>query len=529
MSNNLLVDPIIRTATSSGPLVHATLPETYALLMRDEVLTFPALRPHQRHAWHAFLAQLGALALRKADRREPPEDAEEWLPLIRGLTPAFEKDEPWRLVVDDITRPAFMQPPASSPDRLKDYKTAVPTPDGLDMLVLSKNHDIKASVAARAEADDWILALVTLQTMEGFGGAGNYGISRMNGGLGSRAAFSLTPSTRPGAHLRRDMAGLLEAHVALLAVYPMSEAGDALLWTLPWDGTKDEALLLNQLNPYYIEVCRRIRLRFDAGGHLHSLRTSSKAARIEAKNLNGVTGDPWMPVNRKESKALTLPRGGFTYKRVIEYLTSGNWDQPALLQPTRAEDSSPAPALLLARGLVRGQGKTEGYHERVIPINARVKRAILRRVSMDELGRIAQERIENISTLQRILSHAIQVFAARGDSDKVSEEHRRLARPWLNRLDEFVDARFFDALQAEFESDDRDEQSRIRKAWLLNGEGGAINRARAILQQAMDALPCPAIHRYRARANAEGLFEGRIRGPQGLAFVFDEPNQGDEE
>ena len=328
MNNNLLVDPIIRIATSSGLLVHATLPETYALLMRDEVLTFPALRPHQRHAWYAFLAQLGALALRKADLRQPPDDAEAWLRLIWGLTSAFAEDEPWQLVVDDITRPAFMQPPASSHDRLKDYKNVVPTPDGLDMLVLSKNHDIKASVAARAEADDWIFALVTLQTMGGYDGAGNYGISRMNGGLGSRAAFSLTSATRPGAHLRRDMAGLLEAHDALVAVYPMIDAGDALLWTLPWDGTKDEALLLNQLNPYYIEVCRRIRLRVDADGHLHSLRTGSKAARIEAKELNGVTGDPWMPVNRKESKALTLPSGGFTYRRVIEYLTSGNEAPP---------------------------------------------------------------------------------------------------------------------------------------------------------------------------------------------------------
>ena len=300
------------------------------------------------------------------------------------------------------------------------------------------------------------------------------------------------------------MAGLFEAHDALVTVYPMIDAGAALLWTLPWDGTKDEALPLKQLNPYYIEVCRRIRLRVGAGGHLHSLRTSSKAARIDAKELNGVTGDPWMPINRRENKALTLPRGGFTYRRIIEYLTPENWEQPVLLRPTRAEDSSTAPALLLARGLVRGQGKTEGYHERVIPINAKLKRAILRRESMDELGRIAHERIEEISTIQRILSHAIQIFPARGDSNKVSEEHRRLARPWLNRLEEFVDARFFAALQTEFDSDDSDVQSRIRKEWLLDGENSVVNRARAILQEAMGALPCPAIHRHRARANAEG-------------------------
>ena len=43
-----------------------SLPETYAALMRDEVGSFPALRPHQRHAWHAFTVQLGAMALHRA-------------------------------------------------------------------------------------------------------------------------------------------------------------------------------------------------------------------------------------------------------------------------------------------------------------------------------------------------------------------------------------------------------------------------------------------------------------------------------
>lgn len=525
MADNILDDPIIRISTSDGSTAHASLPAVYAALMRDEVDAFPALRPHQRHAWHAFLAQLGALAIHRAELNGPPDSAEEWRRILRGLTPAFPDDEPWHLVVEDITKPAFMQPPASSDDRLKDYKTVVPTPDGLDMLVLSKNHDIKSAVAMEAEADDWIFALITLQTMEGFSGAGNYGISRMNGGLGSRAAFSLTPSTRPGLHLQRDLKGLSERYESLLADYSMSDFGFALLWTLPWDGTKSEALLPDRLHPYYIEICRRIRLRVSAGRAMYGLRTSSKAARVEAKSLNGITGDPWMPINRKESKALTLASGGFTYRRVTEYLTSANWEQPALLQPVRSERETSEPALLLARALVRGQGKTEGYYERVIPISHKAKRALMQRESMNELGRIAQSRIENIGTVQRILSHAIQVFAAKGDSRNLSNEHRNLARPWLNRIDEFVDARFFDDLQVEFESDDKDERSRIRKEWLLDGERGVVNRARKTLQEAMKALPCPAIHRYRARANAENLFEGRIRGPQGLPFLFEEAEE----
>ena len=193
---NILSEHVIRVYTADG-LHETSLPQVYAALVADEVGAFPALRPHQRHAWHAFLVQLGAMAMHRAGVNEPPADAERWAELIRGLTPDFP-DEPWQLVVDDITKPAFMQPPASSPDLEKDYKNVVATPDELDMLVTSKNHDLKAAAAAQAGAEDWIFALIDLQTMEGFGGAGNYGISRMNGGLGSRASVFAGAAGRPG-------------------------------------------------------------------------------------------------------------------------------------------------------------------------------------------------------------------------------------------------------------------------------------------------------------------------------------------
>ena len=192
---NILRDRPIRLNKSDDSRAEASLPEVYAALMADEVDAFPGLRPHQRHAWHAFLVQLGAMAVHRADMVEPPADVGEWACIIRGLTLVdWPGDEPWHLVVDDITKPAFMQPPARSKEREKDYKSAVATPDELDMLVTSKNHDLKSAVAVQAGVDDWIFALITLQTMEGFGGAGNYGISRMNGGLGNRPAFSLAPS-----------------------------------------------------------------------------------------------------------------------------------------------------------------------------------------------------------------------------------------------------------------------------------------------------------------------------------------------
>lgn len=516
---NILTDPLIRVSVTGGTSL-TSLPEVLAALLADDVEAFPALRPHQRHAWHAFLVQLGAMALHRAGISEPPADAAEWAGLIRALTSKWPDDEPWQLVVDDITKPAFMQPPASSQEREKDYKNRVESADELDMLVTSKNHDLKSAIGTTTGADDWLFALVTLQTMEGFGGAGNYGISRMNGGLGSRPAFSMAPTGGIGAHVNRDLRALLVASLS-------TEGGHSLLWLLTWDGTASERLLLHQLAPLYIEICRRIRLRSDDDGRLHAVRTSSKAARIEGKDLKGRTGDPWTPHNSKrDGLPLTLANGGFTYKRVTDYLFNSDWDRPDLIRATPAEQSSDDTMQLVARAMVRGQGKTEGYYERVIPLKPKTAQVFGRGGSTQDIGDIARERIAQVGIVQRILRHAIITFIGRGESGGASPEQRALANPWANRLDEIVDAGFFDALQDEFEQDHRAERDRVRNIWLMNNEkSGVVDHARNILNEAVDSLPCPAIHRYKAREVAVGLFEGRMRGNSGIPDLFNA--QGD--
>ena len=110
--------------------------------------------------------------------------------------------------------------------------------------------------------------------------------------------------------------------------------------------------------------------------------------------------------------------------------------------------------------------------------------------------------------MQRVLRHAVSVFAAGGDTGNVSDEHRARANPWANKLDEIVDADFFEDLQTEFEEAGEDERKRIRLDW----QRTLVSDARGLLHQAEEALPCPAIQRYRARVRAESVFNGRIRG-----------------
>ena len=76
---SLLEESLIRyRRASDGATVCASLPQLLAALGTDEVRDYPALRPHQRHPWHAFLVQLAAIAMHRAQRTAIFETAEEW-------------------------------------------------------------------------------------------------------------------------------------------------------------------------------------------------------------------------------------------------------------------------------------------------------------------------------------------------------------------------------------------------------------------------------------------------------------------
>ena len=274
-------------------------------------------------------------------------------------------------------------------------------------------------------------------------------------------------------------------------------------------------------------MCRRIRLSVDRHGNLYGIRAASKATRVAGKELKGRTGDPWVPVNpRWEGLPLTPKVGCFSYKKITDYLTE--WELPPLMRPTESESRQPQTMHLVARALVRGQGTTAGYHERIIPLRHQAVQSFRDPAEASQLGSIARERVAQVGAVQRILQRAIQVFAARGDLGKATSEHRLLARPWLNRHDEIVDRSFFEQLQAEFEAHGGDERERIRKAWLMNGRDGVVDHARGLLRAASHALPCLGAYRHRARVSAEDLFEGGLRADSGLPFLF-APRTGDDQ
>ncbi|MCX4244419.1 type I-E CRISPR-associated protein Cse1/CasA [Paraliomyxa miuraensis] len=474
---------------------HATLCEVLAWLSADRTISFAALQPHQRHPWHAFLVQLGAIALERAGQDELPTEASAWEELLLGLTDGAR--EPWCLVVEALDQPALLQPPVPE-KKIGVLKNLVATPDALDILLTTRNFDVKGQRAVAGAAEHWLLALVAKQTFEGFGGAGNYGVLRMNGGFGNRPCMAFAPSSRWSDRFRRDVAVWLEQCGRLVDDYGYDPEGPALLWTLPWDGKACRSS--RGLHPFFIESCRRIRLQSIEHGLVAHTGTSAKP-RIDSSDSAGDTGDIWTPVQASSKKeglaALTIASAGFNYRKLHEILF-GDWQRPAALRLRPSDGDAP---VVVAMALVRGQGKTDGYHERWIPIPAKTRRMLAQPDGGEHLGIRSKTQLDRASEAGRsVLKPAVcTLLQGAGDLDYTDKR----VQPWLDRLDARIDDRFFAEL---FDTASLDtDAARVRWDRVL------VALLRRTFLEALGETPIPDVHRYRTRAAAEGRFHAALR------------------
>ena len=495
---SLLTEPLIRyRRADDGATIHASLPQLFVALAADEVRDYPALRPHQRHPWHSFLVQLAAIALHKAERTTVFETSDEWRDALLALTPNDPDGAAWCLV-SPPNRPGLLQAPIVG-GSIAEWKSVAFAADEIDMLVTSKNHDIKASRARRSKPEDWLFSLLSLQTQEGFLGAGNYGISRMNGGFASKPGVGVAAIGLQGARWSRDISALLAQRERTVEERGLQgEGGLALVWLAPWDGLG--SLSFAALDPFYIEICRRIRLQ-SAGGDIKSIGTGSKAARIAAKELNGLTGDAWTPVDVEGGKALTITSDGFPYKLVSELMFGGKYQSPVaqnLAQPVSGQR-----LVFIAQGVTRGQGKTEGYHERRVHISPKV-RGLMASNQKDSLARLAAQRIVEIGGVRTLLWVSLSILFASGKSGDDSKGNKAKATKFSDPFEKAEDARFFDDLNEEIEAVDPTAQ---RLQWML----GLVDRAVTVLKIAFDAGPRNGVQKYRAQSAALSRFHGGLR------------------
>jgi CRISPR system Cascade subunit CasA len=348
--------------------------------------------------------------------------------------------------------------------------------------------------------EHWAYSLVTLQTSGGFDGRMNYGVARMNGGYGNRP--SIAAARDPGWSTRfiRDVGILLSCRAKLIEEGHYgytADGGHLLLWTLPWDGSFESQLSLPECDPFFVEVCRRVRLIGGPNCSLVGRRKGSAAERIAAKDLHGNVGDIWVPIRLSDGAALTAR--DLSYKLLQEILFSGDWKRSSASESLHEDGSSP---LLLATAMVRGQGKTDGLYERQIRVPGKARALLATGAGRERLGQRSREFVTLASEIEtKVLKRALLTLI-QGGPDRVDLTDDR-CKPLVNKLDGLVDTIFFDRLFDLAEAD--------APTALASWSADVIDLARGILAEGIDGLPVPEARRPRAIALAELRFNSRAR------------------
>jgi CRISPR system Cascade subunit CasA len=498
---NVLEEQLISTVSPAGRKTRRSLPGAFAALVRSEIASFSSLRPHQHLVWHAFLVQIATLALENADEKTLPDCELEWRDLLAHLTSNWPGGEPWHLLAQSATKPALMQAPIPG-GSISSFRR-IETPDSLDMLITSKNHDLKRERMWNVEPEDWLYALISLQTQEGIMGGGKYGISRMNGGFGSRSMMSIDSPGDHGFRFRRDVT-LLRSPSNLIDGRKISRRkGISLVWVEPWDGSAQ--IPFHELHPLYVEICRRVRLRSE-DGRVYAMESVTSKPRIACpSDMKGNTGDPWMAVSN-EGKAFSVGNGGFSYRKVSELLNPEKFRLPELVRIS--DNQSAQNAALVFQAVCRGQGKTEGYHERRLPFGLLLHK---------DLATAAERRVEAMGELRSAFRLALFVIA-QGGPEKVAadkEETRGFVEPYLECLEREIDRTFFQDLEDELSSPESDRES-VYQEWLEK----RVAFAETQLLQSCQSLPHPFSRRYQARARAGIAFRGRLSKSTIFKFAF---------
>lgn len=512
MENNLLTERWLTVQNLKGNFERLSLPELFSAFERNDVFAFPALLPHQNGPWHVFLVQLACHCLEtsgKVKELPPPNPRkpwsmlgkhtpDEWREMIRAIVPNYSQDyphdEPWRLVTEDLSKPAFMQVPAPGKD-FDAYKGIEEFPDDLDLLVPSKNFDIKSGTIRHSSTEMWVFALISLQTNSGFLGRGNYGISRQNGGWAIRPILTLQSNPAPGARWARDTYVILHCPRDWnLYEFCHNKANKRLLWLDPWDGASSCAMEV--LHPLFIEICRRVRA-VRCGEKLTVKKAVSNCARVDIGKTGGNLRDPWEPIS--VDKECHVFHSKLNYSNIAKILAEKEVKKPLLLRYHEGIDA-PEGTKIWCSVLMKGKGKTEGYEERLIPVDVTS--------ANDEKGTLweaAEAMINLVKTAKNnVLAVALARFMLCGkdpDGNGKIDWDSSVVKNWIptvkNRMEDEIETLFFKHLWITCSNIRNGETP---ENWIVPWKKCLTQLVQKYYAVGVSSLPCSASQFVKARA-----------------------------
>ena len=492
--HDLLNDPLIGVRTAQGSQ-HLNLPELLAALSAGQVDAYTGLRAHQADPWHVFVVQLAASIQARFPTDALPTDADYWREGLLDLADGIP--EAWQLVVEDVTKPAFMQHPYC---QKASYKPCAYAPDEFDVLFTSKSHDVKPARVASNEMEAWLYALVTRQTISPYGGGQGKlnGIARMNSGSGSRPFVAWVRKLHPSKRFQCETNELCRLREIIVnAPYGYSDRAVVLTWVYPWNSEKHQ-FFLSELEPWFIESARLIRLKNDESKKgFFALQAGTKARQIGPKEPHkGDIGDPWIPIT-KEGTALTITSPGFTPERLCKLIfKDGIHESAGLMMASYLSDSN---SWLVASVLSGGNCKTNGFYRIELPVPAKIRRSLLQKVSRDTLAHLAQDLLSDADGVQQALATALTVLSE-GGPDKA--DFKRVEAAWIDaaRADfaKTWEQRYFPALWRGAD----EPHDTVRRDW----QQLLVDIGQNLLDQAATQLPLPVNRYWRAVTRAESVW-----------------------
>lgn len=422
MNFNLLVDAVIPIVKRDKSQALVSIPDLFAALGRNDVVEISSVKTFQRPAVHQFLVHLAVVALDRAGKSNIEHSAEDWKAMILDLAPVHAFD----MYSENPSKAAFLQPPIDP----KAYDVAKQATekhkicaDELTVLIQTKNHSYKYSLIPNGSAWEWVCSLIEIQTLSGNGGRGLYGTVRMKNGEETRFMAGLYSSMEACSMWRRDVHVILSNLKSIrekYEFYSRSSSAKSLLWIEPW--TTNDQFQLPELHPMFIDLSRRLRL-YEENGKYHALYTTSGARRVSDSlggskddgDRKGNIGDPWLPIKKAKDAQSAITYKNLSIKNAAAIIL-GTKSADEVVKPllmTAPLDGEKTPVFYVA-GLIGGQGKTEGFHEILIPTSTEYVSGEMSAAAYEKIAQNADEMLADIDVATKALRLAIFVAAQNG-------------------------------------------------------------------------------------------------------------------
>jgi CRISPR system Cascade subunit CasA len=479
---NILTEKLFSVRTD-GVNRKETLAGVLFRLMNRENVEFLRVRPHQEEPWFAFLVQLGALC--EVLRENPLASVKDFQQALFAL--AGHSEPAWCLLTPQ-NDPAFLQPFCE-----KGWGTdAWTTPDDVDVLITSRAHDVKPRLMVHPELEDWVYALVSVQTTWGYGGVGNYGCLRNRGPYSARMFARIVPTGQSASDSFRREVYLWQkqrAHIRSLGL----KGKAALLWTMPWSGLEEESLQVEDLDPFFIEVCRLYKLVKEENGQVVCVRRSAKATRI--KRTVAEVGDLWTPilVEGSERSPCALYEAP-SLRKTVQILFEAEASASLVIQP----EDGPCPILQI-RGVSRDpsrQGMTMGYVNVEIPLPYTSDEDRVR------MGSRVTTWLAHVHEAQKFFRNLTTSYA-KAEAGAGSDSDTRMTNGWRAQLEQQVTDSFWSTLRATKDLEDEDA--------LRQWQGMLAAMLKDATRALCETAPVSTGNRYKAVARALNLVGGFIR------------------